>query len=331
MTKRVYSNYIRLLFVFIFGITLSFKIQARIQGKIVIDSTWNQSVYISLIPDFSKLNSMSNQMIIDKVELHSDGKFSFSTDYFLPEFYFYRFHLSKKGNPPASLIIGGNDQNYFYFIANKESGITLNSFDSTALFKNTEILNSPQTKLLCEVNKMLLYVDTTNFYNTPLKRELMENAMDEKLRQFADTCSYPLVALYAIYKSNFEDNVKSNPDFYVRFLEKWKNEKSPYFKKFRETIPVKKNRNYSAIIYAISGFGIGILLRLFIFKKKNKTTKNPIQELTVQERNIFGLLQQGKSNKEISDELNISLSTVKSHVNNIFSKMNLKSRKEILN
>jgi DNA-binding NarL/FixJ family response regulator len=68
----------------------------------------------------------------------------------------------------------------------------------------------------------------------------------------------------------------------------------------------------------------------FIFKKRNKTTKNPMQDLTIQERNIFGLLQQGKSNKEISDELSISLSTVKSHVNNIFSKMNLKSRKEIL-
>ena len=66
-------------------------------------------------------------------------------------------------------------------------------------------------------------------------------------------------------------------------------------------------------------------------KRKNKITKNPIQDLTVQERNIFALLQLGKSNKEISDELNISLSTVKSHVNNIFSKMNIKSRKEILN
>ncbi len=330
MSQRKFVYWIKLLIIVI-SIFLSFHIQAKIQGKIVTDSTWNKSVYISLIPDFSKLNSMSNQMIIDKAELNNDGKFNFSTDYFLPEFYFYRLHLSKKGNPPASLIIGGDDQNYFFFISNKKTDITINSYDTTALFKNTEILNSPQTKLLCEVNKMLLYVDTTNFYNTPLKRDLMENALDEKLRQFADTCSFPLVALYAIYKSNFEDHVKSNPDFYVRFLEKWRNEKSPYFKKFRETIPIKKSRNYSAIFYAISGFGIGVLLMLFIFKSKRKTNKNPIQDLTVQERNIFGLLQLGKSNKEISDELNISLSTVKSHVNNIFSKMNIKSRKEILN
>jgi DNA-binding NarL/FixJ family response regulator len=39
----------------------------------------------------------------------------------------------------------------------------------------------------------------------------------------------------------------------------------------------------------------------------------------------------GKSNKEISDELNIGLSTVKSHVNRIYSKLEIKSRKDILN
>ena len=72
---------------------------------------------------------------------------------------------------------------------------------------------------------------------------------------------------------------------------------------------------------------IGIILFQKFYKKK---TKNPLSDLTLQERKIFILLQQGKSNKEIADECSISISTVKSHVNNIFSKMKVSSRKEIL-
>lgn len=331
----IYTYCLKNCFSIVFSIllitTIEAHAQSRIYGQLDIDTTWERVVYLSLIPSFDQLNSMSNQMIIESSKVDETGQFMFDTEYLSAENNLYRIHLSKIGDPPASLIIGGKDENYIFFIANNKSDITINSFDTTALFEILEIKNSPQTTLLCEVNKMLLYVDTTNFYNTPLKRELMENAMDEKLRQFADTCSYPLVALYAIYKSNFEDHIKSNSDFYNRFLKKWNNEKSPYFKKFREAIPIKKNINYSSVIFSILGFGIGILLMTFMFKRKTKTAKNQLQDLTIQERNIFGLLQQGKSNKEISDVLNISLSTVKSHVNNIFSKLKIKSRKEIIN
>jgi DNA-binding CsgD family transcriptional regulator len=40
---------------------------------------------------------------------------------------------------------------------------------------------------------------------------------------------------------------------------------------------------------------------------------------------------EGKSNKEISDILLIGLSTVKSHVNSIYSKLGINSRKDVLN
>jgi DNA-binding NarL/FixJ family response regulator len=42
------------------------------------------------------------------------------------------------------------------------------------------------------------------------------------------------------------------------------------------------------------------------------------------------MLKKGASNKEISEEFNIGISTVKSHVSSILSKMNAKSRKELM-
>ena len=48
--------------------------------------------------------------------------------------------------------------------------------------------------------------------------------------------------------------------------------------------------------------------------------------LTTREYEVLQLLKQGYSNAEIADHLFLSLSTVKTHVSNLFSKMNVKNR-----
>ena len=52
--------------------------------------------------------------------------------------------------------------------------------------------------------------------------------------------------------------------------------------------------------------------------------------LSIREDEIFQLIIQGKSNKQIAYQLNISVNTVKFHVKNIYEKLNIKSRKEAL-
>jgi DNA-binding CsgD family transcriptional regulator len=52
--------------------------------------------------------------------------------------------------------------------------------------------------------------------------------------------------------------------------------------------------------------------------------------LSIREEEIFQLIVDGKSNKEIGDLLNISVNTVKFHVKNIYEKLQVKSRKEVL-
>jgi DNA-binding NarL/FixJ family response regulator len=55
------------------------------------------------------------------------------------------------------------------------------------------------------------------------------------------------------------------------------------------------------------------------------------QELTDRERELLHLLGTGLRNKEIADNLYISLDTVKKHVNNIYRKLHVQSRAEALN
>lgn len=301
----------------------------KIEGIINLDSIWNDKIYLSHIPDFGKMYTMSKSMIIAETNIDSTGHFSFDTNYLPSEDNLYRIHVSKKDSSPASIIIGGKDENHFFIIANKYSKISINNIST---INSIEINSSKQNLIIRKIDAITNYIDSTNFNESRIKSDFVEKAFNEQIRQIADTCSYPLVALYALKKSKFETNVSTNLEFYQNFLDKWQNEDSAYFKTFRETIPKRKKQVGSNVFYysmILLAFFSGLSINYFYREQKNRKS-NLLTTLSVQERKILSLLQQGKSNKEISEEHNIGISTVKSHVSNILNKLEIKSRKDVL-
>ncbi len=79
-------------------------------------------------------------------------------------------------------------------------------------------------------------------------------------------------------------------------------------------------------------FGLIVLcmgLVYFAFNLKIKQRKTTLPELSKQELTVRNMILQGKSNKEIANELFISLSTVKSHITNLYAKLSVTSRQEL--
>jgi DNA-binding CsgD family transcriptional regulator len=306
--------------------------QPGITGQIKIDTAiWAPVVYLSLIPDFDELNTMSNEMIIEKSSIDKSGKFHFDTKYLPEEDNLFRIHISKKNDPPASLIIGGKDENHFFLIANNRSSIYIRDTSNSNFIRGIIIEGYYPDRLLRQIDETASYLDTTSFTGSPLKIELIKNAISEKLRSYADTCSNPLAGLYALYKSKFGKNYPVNQQYYNNFLTKWKKERSSYFIEFRKKIPKSDDHGAGfpyliSVIFLIIGF-----FACLIYFKFSKKDQNPLRDLSVQERKIFAMIMEGKSNKEISDILTIGLSTVKSHINNIYSKLGISSRKDALN
>lgn len=301
----------------------------KIEGIITLDSIWSNKIYLSNIPDFGKMYTMSKSMIIAETTIDSSGHFSFDTNYLPSEDNLYRIHITKKNSSPASIIIGGKDENHFFIIANKYSTIAISNNNT---INSIEIRSSTQNQIIRKIDVITNYIDSTNFNESRIKSDFVEKAFNEQIRQIADTCSYPLTALYALKKSKFESNISTNLEFYQNFLEKWENENSAYFQSFRETIPKQKKEissNFYYFGFLLLAFLSGLGTNYFYRKQKNKNS-NLLKTLSVQERKILTLLQQGKSNKEISEEHSIGISTVKSHVSNILNKLEIKSRKDVL-
>jgi LuxR family maltose regulon positive regulatory protein len=59
-------------------------------------------------------------------------------------------------------------------------------------------------------------------------------------------------------------------------------------------------------------------------------TQQPAEPLTSREQEVLAHLLQGESNEQIADKLYVDISTVKFHNKNIFRKMHVSNRMELM-
>ena len=92
------------------------------------------------------------------------------------------------------------------------------------------------------------------------------------------------------------------------------------------------NQLHQAIRTVASGgkFISSSLTEKLIEELHNDTTKLPHEHLSKREFQVFCLIVSGKKNKEIAQELSVSMATISTHRANILEKMGLKNSSELL-
>lgn len=171
---------------------------------------------------------------------------------------------------------------------------------------------------------------------------LTENEQEEQLTVYArDSLKILEVKLIAIKvleeKSLLNRDIADNPSYYVSLLGKLKDsnippseylfleEKLAYINQEVVMEKLKWSRSVNIGLIALI-----LLLTYLVLRQRKGQNKSILPELSKQETLVRSLILQGKSNKEIANELYISLSTVKSHITNIYSKLNVANRRELL-
>ncbi len=165
----------------------------------------------------------------------------------------------------------------------------------------------------------------------------------EKIRTYSkDSLKTLAIKLLSVKELNekrlLQKDISLNSEYYIRLLDELKsseinkieylfleNEINNYY-----FIALKKKQTISITVNVI--FGIIILILIYIiFTINSKKRSIILEELSNQEIKIKEYMLSGKSNKEIADELFISLNTVKTHITNIYNKLNVSNRKELIN
>ena len=135
-------------------------------------------------------------------------------------------------------------------------------------------------------------------------------------------------------KNLLAQDINQNKAFYVAILEDLKeSDINPNEYLFLENMLTNMEISEIETKYAYSKW-LNILLvisliGLLVFVYKIRSKPAPVPSLSKQEDTVKNLILKGKSNKEIAQELFISLSTVKTHITNIYQKLNISNRAEL--
>ena len=302
---------------------------SALTGQVELDEQWERVIYLSYIGSFDEMHAMSHDMIIASAPVDSLGRFQFDLSFLPAKTHMYRLHLRKKDDNKTTLIIGGREENYTFFFAERNQAIHLSARGILPPFGRVFFDSPGINQQFQQIRRLISKTDSIAMESSSMKRSFILKKLDEELLMIADTASRSLLAAYAFHKAKIGLDDPQFQNFADSYRAKWSENESSYDQFLRKTEDTKVSFwlwlvtiGLSAMLLLLTGFWLG---RLQVLRKG----RQKVHELSLQERKVFELLQKSASNKDISDELNIGLSTVKSHVSSILSKMKVKSRKEL--
>ncbi|KAB7529349.1 hypothetical protein F8C76_16105 [Flagellimonas olearia] len=165
-----------------------------------------------------------------------------------------------------------------------------------------------------------------------------ENQLAGYARDSLNILKVKLVAIKVLDQKNLLDrDIAENLTYYTSLLADFRESDiaSMEYRFLEEKLAYLNQNALGRELYWSRGLNVGLaLLVLFLglalWFQYSKRKKGATPQLSKQETLVHGLIVQGKSNKEIANELFISLSTVKSHITSIYGKLNVAGRQELL-
>ncbi|WP_136465791.1 response regulator transcription factor [Flagellimonas onchidii] len=311
------------------------------------------AIYLSLVEDYRKTSRVYLEQIISKTKVDSLGFFNFTGDNLLKDNRIYRIHLDGcSNNSEARHFLGSCPYSKsVLFIANNGDTIAFpTSFEDQALCTITSTNSKSSLLLEIEALKEEMIFDFVD-YRSETNRKLNLEKWFTTLQKFGEDSNEPLVELL-IYgflsdKSNetyshYLGDVVSN-DYYDQVLERLNTAypNTDFTQQFEAEVTVDRqlanfkdstNWNWKWAVLLLLVLSLGLNLYLLITRKSaaRAKTNDLLQKLTPQEQKIVQQILMDKSNKEIASELFVSHSTIKTHINNLYKKLEVSSRQEIV-
>lgn len=160
----------------------------------------------------------------------------------------------------------------------------------------------------------------------------------EKVRNYSKdslkTLAIKLLSIRELQeKKLLRKDIKLNATYYINLLDDLKSSEISsdeylFLEQELSSYSLQKERYRLKLSIGLNILFLTVLIFLIVtFYVKNRKTQKEI--LSRQEHKIRQCIIDGKSNKEIAEELYISLSTVKTHITNIYKKLNISNRTEL--
>ncbi|WP_400081210.1 response regulator transcription factor [Winogradskyella sp. R77965] len=315
---------------------------------------WQNSVYLSIVEDYRKMSGVYAEQIIAKTTADETGFFEFKGNMLDNENRIYRIHVDKCSDVQQ-------DFNHF-------NGHCSDSEELLFIAKNTDTLNLPFSfgnQVFCAIESnnpkanAFVKIDSLKHdmrfaygeFRSEANRKLNNKKWFKTLQYFGEALNEPIAELY-IY-SYLSDRSSDLHNYYVedlrhnKYYENLKTRlentypNAPYTKQYISELEADRymlaassgntESNWRPYIYGFLAFSalLNAILLYRNWKQKRSKVEDLKSKLSKQEQVVLEHLLENKTNKDIAEALFLSVSTVKSHTNNIYKKLNAQSRDDV--
>ncbi|MTE28043.1 response regulator transcription factor [Winogradskyella ouciana] len=316
---------------------------------------WQNTVYLSIVEDYRKMSGVYSEQIIAKTTADETGFFEFKGNMLDAENRIYRIHVDKCSETQQDL-------NHF-------NGHCSDSEELLFIAKNTDTLNLPFSfgnQVFCKIESSnpkanaFLKIDSLKndmrfaygAVRSEANRKLNNKKWFKALQSYGEALNEPIaeLSIYA-YLSDRSSDLHSyyvedlqNNTYYDNLKTRLENAypNATYTVQYRNELAADRYMlasssgnavatNWNIYLYFI--LALSFLLNAFLlyrnWKQKQSKTEDLKAKLSKQEQVVLEHLLKDKTNKDIAEALYLSVSTVKSHTNNIYKKLNVQSRDDV--
>lgn len=198
--------------------------------------------------------------------------------------------------------------------------------------KSSNTINSVEIINTLAITIIRFYILKNNLREADRVLELLDNVIKNSPLKLILTQSYILKAIIlkkqgktaqaiSLLRKVLINSKKSN---YIRIFVEYNDDIKDLLIEICESLEKNKVKIKTTFEYKIlQAFSEPIIKNL-----KNASIKKLVNPLSKKEMEIFNFVYKGMPNKDISDKLDISLNTLKTHLKHIYKKLDAKNRKE---
>ena len=309
----------------------------------------NKTVYLSLLK-YNEEQLISNEQVLLSTTTDSTGYFEIKGKLLSDKNKLYRIHSNlEEGHSGFQLSDDGKIKNFHNFIFSNSDTIHF-PHKSNVWFNNSKNSNSADKEWRKSLNyERNLLDEFSQTQNSEAITQSKKSFINEFKLYCKDSISHPLVKLLAFSKitinaKNLKRNFKNDPHFYYNIQNNLNQYYSgtSYYLQFQEEISKlsvsvinQKYKFHKTLNYILSIILLSLLIALFFLLRKLKEKRKKeiaieVSTLTNQENKVAELICSGMSNKEIASNLFISSSTLKTHIRNLYSKLEISNRQQLI-
>jgi len=322
--------------------------QYKISGYIDAEQK-NKTVYLSLLK-YDEETMITENQILFSTETDEDGYFEFKGQLLSEKDKLYRIHSNINTIKGLQLVSDNEKSNYHNFIFSNRDTIHFpksgNNWFSGS--QNSNLADKEWGKL--KSFEAQLEKNNAQIKNKEAQQQAV-NDFAEKVKSYTEkSIKHPLLKLLAFSDIKRNDyNIKNDFEKDEAFYDAVSNSlksyygETSYYLQYQDEISkisnvilqqkyaFQRKLNYF-LVFLVLVLGVISALqfkRLKLLKPKQNQFGVSNLTLTNQEEKIAKLILEDKANKEIADELFISLSTVKTHIRNLYAKLDVANRHEL--